>query len=195
MANKRGRYIIFILLIILFVLSACTSTKFESKFDLYEGKSLYIAVIGEPPQIKEEQVHFKEISFDDLNKEESDKYDAVLVMRENLNQAAERQYADIYTNSPRPFFFISTTSHVPFTEKDIEYEEIWDWSPGTIYAVGVYKSNEDGSLKGWGLGLYNDEKTDENVENLYSRIFMKIEELDSQIKQQRLKSVRVAGQK
>ncbi|WP_238323079.1 hypothetical protein [Gorillibacterium massiliense] len=143
MANKRRQYVIFILLIILFVISACTSTK----FDLYEGKSLNIAVIGEPPQIKEEQVIFKKISFDDLNKGDLDDYDAVLVMEENLNQAAERQYADIYLNSPIPFFFISTRSHIPFTERDIEYGGIWDWSPGNSYAVGVYKSNEDGTLK------------------------------------------------
>lgn len=93
-----------------------------------------IAVIGEPPQIKEEQVNFREISFDDLNKGEL---------------------------------------------KNIEYEETWDWTPGTIYAVGSYKSNEDHSLKSWGLALYNNEKTDENIKNLYSRIFTKIEELDS----------------
>ncbi|WP_054958503.1 hypothetical protein [Paenibacillus dakarensis] len=171
MANVRRRYII--LLIILFVISACTSTK----FDLYEGKLLNIAVIGVPPQIKEEQVNFKEISFNDLNKGDLDKYDAVLVMSENLKQAAERRYSDIYTNSLIPFFFISTTSHIPFTEKNIEYEEAWEWSPGNSYAVGVYKSIEDDSLKNWGLSLYNDEKTDENIKGLYSRIFIEIEEL------------------
>jgi len=172
MVNKRKRYIIILLLIILFGLSACTSTK----FDLYEGKSLNIAVIGEPPQVVEEQVNFKKISFDDLDKGALEAYDAVFVMRENLYQAAERQYADIYSNSLIPFFFISTASHIPFTEKDIEYGEIWDWSPGISYAVGVYKSSEDDTLRGWGLGLYNDEKTDENIEEVYSRIFMKIEE-------------------
>lgn len=175
MTNNRKQYIFFILLSILFVISACTSTK----FDLYEGKFLNIAVIGEPPQIKEKQVSFKEISFDDLNEEDLDKYDAVLVMRENLNQAAEKQYSDIYTNSQIPFFFISTTSHVPFTEKGVEYDATWDWSPGTSYAVSVYKSNEDDTLKYLDLGLYNDEKTDENIEELYSRIFMRIEEIDS----------------
>ncbi|NWL88398.1 hypothetical protein DMN77_12450 [Paenibacillus sp. 79R4] len=134
MTNKRRSYIIINSLVILFVMSACMSTKPENKFKLYEGKSLRIAVIGEPPQIKEEQVNFREISFDDLNKGEL---------------------------------------------KNIEYEETWDWTPGTIYAVGSYKSNEDHSLKSWGLALYNNEKTDENIKNLYSRIFTKIEELDS----------------
>ncbi|WP_242615165.1 hypothetical protein [Paenibacillus solani] len=78
MTNNRKRYIFFILLSILFVISACTGTK----FDLYEGRLLNIAVIGEPPQIKEKQVIFKEISFDEMNKEDLDKYDALLVMRE-----------------------------------------------------------------------------------------------------------------
>ncbi|MGG3280086.1 hypothetical protein [Paenibacillus solani] len=175
MINIRKQYIVCILLSILFVISACTSTK----LDLYEGKFLNIAVVGEPPQIKEKQVSFNKISFNDLNEEDLDKYDAVLVMRENLNQAAERQYTDIYTNSQIPFFFISTTSHVPFTEKDVKYDATWDWSPGTSYAVSIYKSNEDDTLKYWELGLYNDEKTDENIEELYSRIFMRIEEIDS----------------
>lgn len=68
---------------------------------------------------------------------------------------------------------------MPFTEKNIEYEESWDWSPGNSYAVGAYKSNEDDSLKSWGIGLYNDEKTDEHTKKIYSRIFMEIEEIDS----------------
>ncbi|MGG3455558.1 hypothetical protein [Paenibacillus rhizolycopersici] len=175
MANRGKRYIILILLIILFVPSACTSTK----FDLYEGKSLNIAVIGEPPHVREEEVNFNKISFDDLNKVDLEEYDAVFVMRENLYQAAESHYADIYSNTPIPFFFISTTSHIPFTKKDIEYGESWGWSPGNSYAVGVLNSNEEDTLKSWGFGLYNDKKTNEHIEEVYSIIFTTIEELDS----------------
>ncbi|MEF2965885.1 hypothetical protein V3851_08595 [Paenibacillus sp. M1] len=175
MANRGERYIILIFLIFLFVLSACTSTK----FDLYEGKSLNIAVIGEPPQVREKEVNFNKILFDDLNKVDLEDYDAVFVMRENLYQASESHYADIYSNSPIPFFFISTTSHIPFTNKDIEYGESWGWSPGNSYAVGVHKSNEEDTLKSWGFGLYNDKKTNEHIEEVYSIIFMTIEELDS----------------
>ncbi|WP_312475251.1 hypothetical protein [Neobacillus sp.] len=151
----------------------------SSKFELYEGKSLSIAVIGEPPQVREAQINFKEITFDDLTKEDLVDFDAVIIMGENLNHAAESQYADIYINSPIPFFFISTTSHLPFTQKDIEYGETWNWTPGNSYAVGVLKSQEDDELRAWGYGLYDDEKTNEHIEDVYSRIFMTIEELKS----------------
>lgn len=174
MANRRRRNLILLFLIILITLSACKTTT----FDLYEGKYLKIAVVGEPPVVREKDVSFNKISFDDLNKVELEGFDAVFVMGENLYKAAESQYAHIYLNSSIPFFFISTTSHIPFTEKDIEYEETWGWSPGNSYAVGVLKSNEDDTLKGWGFGLYNDIKTDEHIEEVYSNIFMTIEELD-----------------
>lgn len=174
MAIRSKRYIILVLLSILFTLSACTSTKLE----VYEGRSLKIAVIGEPPQVREERITFKKISFDDLNEDNLEGYDAVIVTQENLNQAAESQYAEIYSNPPIPFFFISTTNHIPFIIKEIEYDDSWDWSPGNNYAVGVLKSNEEDTLTHWGYGLYNDIKNDEHIKEVYSRIFKTVAELD-----------------
>ncbi|SDX06405.1 hypothetical protein [Paenibacillus sp. CF384] len=170
--TKEKQYLFFIIVLI-FALSACTS---NPDFDLYEGKPLRIAVVGVPPKVKEEQVSFIKISFDEMISDNLKDYDAVFVMKENLLEAAESQYADFYLSSIIPVFFISTKSHVPFTEKDIEFEESWGWAPGNSYAVGVLSLQKNHTFKHWEFGLYNDEKTDAHIEDLYSRIFKTIEE-------------------
>jgi hypothetical protein len=174
MNRKIGKnYLFFMLLILIFVLSACTQSP---EFELYEGKELNIAVIGELPEVEEEQVRFNKISFDELANEELGTYDAIFITEENLPKAAKSQYADVYLNSTIPFFFIGTDNFVPFTEKDLEYDKTSNWDGS--YAVGVLTSQEDESLKNWGFGLYNDKKTDEHIKDVYSRIFMTIEELN-----------------
>lgn len=149
----------------------------DPEFELYKGKPLNIAVVGESPEIKEKQISFSEYSFEKLMlmSNDLDSYDAIFIMEENLSQAAESQYADVYLNSTIPFFFISAKSHIPFTVNTTEYNESWDWTPGNSYAVGVLKSTEDDSLKNWGFGLYNDEMTEEHVKEMYSRIFKEVE--------------------
>ncbi|OLS33424.1 hypothetical protein [Bacillus sp. MRMR6] len=169
------KYYYFTLLILVLGLSACSP---NTNFELYEGKSLRIAVIGEPPEVKEEQVRFDAVSFDEITSEGIGSYDAVLITEENLNKAAESQYAEVYLNSTIPFFFISTKSHIPFTLKDTVYDNTWNWTAGDYYAVGVLTSQEDDALKSWGYGLYNDKKTDEHIEEVYSRIFKTIDELN-----------------
>ncbi|MBY0121602.1 hypothetical protein [Bacillus sp. S/N-304-OC-R1] len=172
---EKGRnYLSFVLLILIFALSACTQSP---DFELYEGKSLRIAVVGEPPEVKEEQVTFNEISFDSLTGEEIGSYDAIFITEENLPQASESNYANIYLESTIPFFFISANSLIPFTEKETEFNKSWSWTAGISYAVGVITSKEDKSSKSWGFGLYNDKKTDENIKEVYSRIFETIEGL------------------
>jgi hypothetical protein len=172
---KGKRYLCFILLILTVALTACTS---RPNFELYEGHSLRIAVVGEPPEVKEEQVIFTEVSFDEMTSEELKSYDAVFIREDNLSEASESQYADVYLNSTIPFFFIGTDNYVPFTEKDLEYEKTSNWTAGTSYAVGVLTSQEDDTLKKWEYGLYNDEKTDEHIKEMYSRIFKTIDELN-----------------
>jgi hypothetical protein len=165
----------FTLLFLVLALSACTPSP---DFELYEGKSLRIAVVGEPPKVKEEQVRFGEITFDEITSEEIGSYDAVLITEENLIKASERQYADIYLKSTIPVFFISANNHIPFTVEGVEYDHTWNWTAGKNYAVGVLTSQDDNTLKSWGYGLYNDEKTDVHIEDVYSRIFKTIDELN-----------------
>lgn len=171
---KKGN-LIFTMLICLFALSACSQSP---DFKLYEGKPLRIAVVGEPPEVKEEQVTFQKISFDELTKEEIGSYDAVIITEENLTQAADSKYANTYLKSTIPSFFLSARSHIPFTVEKTNYDESWKWTAGNYYAVGVFTSQETKTLKNWGYGLYNDKKTDENIKEVYSRIFKTVEELN-----------------
>ena len=171
---KRTKYLssTFLTLIIL-VLSACT---IGPDFELYEGKPLRIAVVGEPPEVKEEQVKFTKISFVKMTNKELDSFDAVFITEENLFEADEDQYADVYLDSTIPFFFIGTDNYIPFVEKDMKYDKTMNWSAGISYAVGILI--QDDALKKWEYGLYNDEKKEEHIKDVYSRIFTTIDELN-----------------
>jgi len=165
----------FLLVFLTTVMTACTPSP---NFELYKGDSLYIAVIGEAPKVNEGQVRFTKINFNQLTSTELKPYDAVFISENNLFEAAESQYADVYLNSTIPFFFIGTDMYFPFTEKDIEYDEAWDWSVGQMFAVGVLNAKQDDKLNFWKYGLYNDEKTEDHIEDVYSRIFGTIDELN-----------------
>ncbi|MBN8202185.1 hypothetical protein JI665_16985 [Bacillus sp. NTK034] len=169
------REISYILLTLTILLSACTQ---NPDFELYEGRTLRIAIIGEPPEVNAEQVKFNEISFDELTNEELSSYDAVIMSEKNLPKAAEPNYAETYSDSSIPFFFISASSHIPFTVKDTEYNDSWKWEAGKSYAVGVLKSKKKDAFHSWGYGLYNDELTDESIRDVYARIFKTIDELN-----------------
>lgn len=172
MNRKKGKnYLSIILLILIFALTACTQSP---DFEFYEGNPLKIAVVGEPPEVNEEQVIFTEVSFDKMASEELRSYDAVFIRENNLSVAAESQFADVYLNSTIPFFFIGTDNYIPFIEKDLEYNKNSKWTAGTSYTVGVLLSQS----KNWEYGLYNDKKTDEHIKEMYSRIFKTIDELN-----------------
>ncbi|MBD8069626.1 hypothetical protein [Bacillus sp. PS06] len=178
MNRKIGiNYLSFLLLLLTFSLTACTQSPV---FELYEGRPLEIAVIGEPPEVNEEQVVFREISFDQIASEELDSYDAVIIRENNLSEAAEGKYADIYLNSTIPFFFISANNHIPFTVKETGYNESWHWTTGKgeSYAVGVLLIKESESLKSWGFSIGDDYNEDEHIKDIYSSIFKEIDELD-----------------
>jgi hypothetical protein len=170
---KMKHFCCLVVLLICHVLSACSP---DPDFEVYEGGSLTIAVVGEPPAVEEEQVTFSEISFDELSNDLSRSYDAVIVTEDNLQKASESHFADVYLDSHIPYFFLSAKSHIPFTLETETYSEAWKWSKGTSYAVGILPSKQDESLKSWGFSLYNDEKKDEYINSLYSRIFEIVEE-------------------
>jgi hypothetical protein len=165
------KYTFLLFLFVLLLITACTP---NPDLELYEGSVLRIAVIGEPPEVNEDQVRFEEITFNEIITGEMSSYDAVFVTEDKLIEASESKYADIYLKSTTPFFFISTISHVPFTVKGTEYDNIWNWTAGNNYAVGVLTSSENDTLVSWGFGLYNEEKNHEHVKDVYSRIFKTI---------------------
>jgi hypothetical protein len=172
--------IILLLFLTLFILSACNNDK--NKIDnspIYDGKALTIGVVGKAPKVREQNIVFKGIELKDLTQDNlSSKYNAVLIMKEHLSEAAKAPYAEIYKNSGIPFFFIETKkSFVPFVDEEVDYEDFPDSKSGD-FAAGYYQSGKEGTS--WGYGLYNNTVNEENIMDVFSRIFKTIEYIENQ---------------
>ncbi|GGD13571.1 hypothetical protein [Pontibacillus salipaludis] len=143
----------------------------------YNGQTLKVAVVGTSPKVREDNVRFNEISFKKLRNGELSTYDAVFVMKENLAEASQSQYVNVYKKHEIPFFFIAAKNSIPFILKSEEYSEFWKWTSGTMYTSGViYKPKEYGSFKHMGVYLRDGEKTEQNLYSMYSSVFKMIEE-------------------
>lgn len=172
---NRGKNIFILTLLIgmLFLIAGCSN---NPEFKLYDGKELSIAVLGTKPEAKEKQIEFQEIAFDEFNKEEIKKYDAVFITKENLSQAAESQYAEIYSNSHMPFFFIESNKDAyPFIDADLSYEDAREIPNHNYFATGFLETLQN-EQKTWTYDLYNDQVNEENIRDVFSKIFKTIEE-------------------
>jgi len=167
----RNTFLVFF--ICLFCIVSCSTQ--NTIAPPYNGNRLIIGIIGNPPEIRENNIKFHKISFKELeNSRLLSSFDAVMIMKEHLSEAAESKYAKVYKQASIPFFFVqSTKAFIPFTEEDLSYEntpEIDEWS----YAAG-YRRTPEGIDNSWSFGLYNDKVTKENILDVYSRIFTVIE--------------------
>lgn len=138
----------------------------------YSGRSLTIGIIGEVPDVREEQVKFVNIQFSDLEEKPfQEQYDAIFITKDNLSEAAEDKYASIYKESTIPFFFIqSDKSYFPFLYEEGSYDEVT--TPSEYYITGIlYTINQT-----WQFGTYNNIENATNIKDAYSRIFETIEE-------------------
>lgn len=160
-----------LLITILFISFGCSNEKESVELETYTGKVLHIGIIGEEPKIKEENIQFTGMNFTDL--QNTDKYDAIFITKENLKEAAKAQYTTVYTSSPIPFLFIqSDKGHIPFINEDVDFKD----SPNVD--SDAYAHLYDGkSSQYWGYGLYDDIENEQNIQNVYSRVFKTIEEL------------------
>jgi hypothetical protein len=168
----RKKQILAILLTLTLFLTACAFRN-TVETEIYNGESLTLGIIGEPPKIREKNVTFTEIDFEDLNSDDIDsKYDAIFISKENLSKAADSEFAEVYKTSNIPFFFIQTTKgYIPFIKEDLSYDDAPEL-PDSSYITGIYyKKNLY-----WGFGLYNDIENSKNIEDVYSRVFMTISE-------------------
>ena len=166
-----------LLIIVILLLVGCEEQL--PKFDEYSGRPLNLAVIGAAPDIREKNVTFEEYSMDDLLFMDFTKHDAVFVMKENLEDASASQYAEIYTSSGIPVFFIeSTKGTYPFVNADETYSTSTGAGDNLIFADGYLPMSDPkvGSTT-YKFGLYNDIKNDETIKGTYSIIFTKIEEI------------------
>lgn len=174
-----------LLIAIVLLLAGCSSKhtpdpneKIESpEFKSYNGDQLRIGLIGEPPTIKEKNlIKFTSLELNLLNHLDSSKYDAIFIMKEYLEQAAEDKYANVYRSTSIPFFFIqSKKSFIPFITKEISYRDADEFKDQT-YATGFLQQNKE-EYQTWGYGLYNDTVSEINIKDVYSRIFSTIESI------------------
>jgi len=160
-----------IALIFLFILAGCEDpgTIYEP---IYTGKNLSIGVVGEIPSVREEDVEFKLINLNDLHsKELSVQLDAVFIMKENLRDAADSQYASVYKNAGIPFFFIeSEKSYYPFIDEETSYDNFPNLTSGDYaYATGFYQVGD--KIQSWRYGFNKNELKENHILDAYSHIF------------------------
>ncbi|MBZ9637469.1 transcription elongation factor GreAB [Clostridium sp. FP1] len=180
MKRIRGYFLLVIIsvLTILIVSTACNKTQ-SVKTNMYNDKALRIGIIGETPKLMEEKVTFDKIQFSDLEKNTFDsQYDAIFITKNNLSEASQEKYAAIYKKSKIPFFFIQTEkSFVPFTEKDLTYDNAPKFTDHS-YATGIMYNGD--KLNFWGYGLYNDIENQANIKDVYFRMFETISQNTTQ---------------
>lgn len=167
------------LIISMSLLVGCSNNQVKNNQKLYEGKELNIGVVGEIPQVREDNVKFIQIEISDLEKENlNTNYDAIFINRDYHSQVAEAKYVQIYMDTKIPFFFIeSKKAIVGFALEEISYDQAPDYL-NNEFACGLMFVNND-EYKSWDYGLYNNTYNEDNVKEAYSRIFQTISEINN----------------
>ncbi|OEH91712.1 hypothetical protein [Bacillus solimangrovi] len=166
------------LTLMLFFLSACQTSNVE---ELYEGVSLKIAVVGELPNIREDNITFNKLSLNELYHANLDVYDAVFIMEDHLSDAANEKYVKMYKEKKVPYFFVGSKAYtIPFQDfqnpasYEVEAKKVND----TYYFISGLLYEEGGeSFRSWSLpySYIDNEIQRDNVQGVYSRVFEVIE--------------------
>lgn len=150
--------------------------------EIYKGQLLNIAIIGEKPEVREENIKFTSVSLEEIaqnTKTISKKFNAVFIMPENFSKADEDTYIETYKNLEIPVFFIETTkAHLPFVTENVTYETAPEISED-LYATGyLYSESTDGpKVDSWRFFLNNDLENSIKIKDVYTNIFKTIEKL------------------
>ncbi|WP_430786672.1 hypothetical protein VBD025_14420 [Virgibacillus flavescens] len=169
-----------VLLILIVLLGAC-QPKDELKEKIYDGEALRVAVIGDVPKVREDQVNFEKVSWKEMAELTVSEYDAVIVMEDHLPEAAAKKNKEIYKKINIPFFFVgSKASHVPFTSEDnsLSYKEHAERiNDDENFISGIlYKSKKEG-FNGWKFSypIENNKFQKDKVKGIYSAVFKVVE--------------------
>ena len=163
--------LVILLMSVQFIAVGCSQQNEMIETGPYNGKPLHIAIIGKEPSVREEHIQFTAIDFTELQNIE--KFDAIFITKENLKEADKAKYTTVFNNSPRPILFIETEKgYVPFINKEADFDN-YPNVDSEAYAY-LYDSQ---SNKHWGYGLYNDVVNEQNIQDMYSRVFETIEDL------------------
>ncbi|WP_283153688.1 hypothetical protein [Guptibacillus hwajinpoensis] len=176
---KLNKLLLTVLTLMLFLLSACQTNNVKEA--PYEGVPLKIAVVGEQPNVREEQINFNELSLSELHNSNSRKYDAVFIMEDHLSDASNSKYVEMYKNKKVPFFFVGSLANtIPFQELEnpVSYEEEAEKINGTQnFISGMLYEGEEKGYSGWKFAypIKNSEVQRDNVKGIYSEVFNVVE--------------------
>lgn len=162
----------------LLLLAICFLPKMSANNEVkYDGAPLKIAVLGDIPELQNDKIHFKSISIKTLSEDTqniSTNFNALMITPERFDAASDDKFVNAYKGSEMPIiFFDSAYSHYPFVHEGVTYETAFDstknGSHSTIYLNHADIAKEDA----WYFYLDNER----NLNQLYTEIFEKIEEL------------------
>ncbi len=174
----RNKKFITLFIIILIFLSACQTNNVEEV--PYEGKALNIGVVGESPNIREENISFHNITLEEIYNSEPD-FDAVFIMEDSLSEASKNKFVKMYKEKSLPFFFIGSKANtVPFRdmENPASYkEEAAKINDTDTYISGFIYNQDTNEYDSWKFGypVENSELQTDRIDEVYSSVFKVIE--------------------
>lgn len=139
----------------------------------YNGRALAIGVVGEKPKDTFRNIKFENVKLEEMQ-EKSEKVDGFLVMKEYFQEASKEQYTDLFLSLKKPVFFIGLQDrpYLIFTEKDLDFDNA-PRDRAMMYTQGfVNMGRPEGQY--WGIGLYNDTVSNQNIHNMYIVVFQTI---------------------
>lgn len=173
---KRG-FVLLSLILLLSIVSACQPQ--SENVEKITGKDLAIAIIGELPSINEKNVTFTKVGFEALESSDST-YDAVFIMEDSLDKAAEVSNITRFKESDKPIFFIgSKASYIPFieTENPLTYKEYAERTNFTDFEVSgiIFVDNETG-YRSFAISVPVKDETlsNDNKKKIYTEVFKAI---------------------
>lgn len=168
---KRSFYFLAFILLCL-VGTGCAKNKEGEKLE-YNGRALVMGVVGEKPKDTFRNIKFESVKLEEMQ-EKSAKVDGFLVMKEYFQEASKEQYTDLFLSLKKPVFFIGLQDrpYLIFTKKALDYDNA-PKDEAMMYTQGfVNMGSSEGQY--WGMGLYNDTVSDQNIHNMYILVFQTI---------------------
>lgn len=181
MGKYSKRMMFFILVFSIVNILGCSNINFDNPNTIEVTPSdayLTIGVIGASPEVNEKNIIFKPYSVEQLDENVDPTLDALFVMPEHLEEAAEPEFAQLYRRLPYPTFFIGSEKLAyAFTEEDVTYETAFSGDK-LMYTRGVFFNPDTETYQGWEFGLYNDVRNEKNIKAMYTQVFETISNLE-----------------
>lgn len=196
----KTKWVLIVLSSLLFLITGCTSGESDSSNDIndidskifeseleeeiYNGQSLTFGIIGEEPEIREDQVNFVSLGFEELQNDEYTNVDGIFVMEGYLSEAAEEDNRIAYENMTIPIFFVESKARViPFLNitNQVTYEEnVERINDNETYISGVWYPETEVITFEFKYPVEDSEYSRDSIEEVYSAVFKTVE---SEVKQ------------